>query len=168
MSWSNQIFTCPFQIDQLQSLEATISSPSLFCIGYCSFLILSKCKVVNFHYCSSDKYVTSEIVNMHSEIEGLHYFSNVYQLFQIVKFHYLKKFIYITEIVNAHYFRVHIHYFGSDLLITTTVVKFHYFTFREILSYNLLYILFTLFYTFLTVLKLSIYFLYIITLFYIY
>ena len=41
-----------------------------------------------------------------------------------MKFHYLKKFIYITEIVNAHYF-------GSDLLITTTVVKFHYFTFRE-------------------------------------
>ena len=49
-----------------------------------------------------------------------------------MKFHYLKKFIYITEIVNAHYFGVHIPYFGSDLLITTTVVKFHYFTFREI------------------------------------
>ena len=26
-------FTCPFQIDQSQSLEMTISSPSLFCIG---------------------------------------------------------------------------------------------------------------------------------------
>ena len=50
---------------------------------------------------------------------------------KIVKFHYLKKFIYITEIVNVHYFGVYIHYFGSDLLITTTVVKFHYFTFRE-------------------------------------
>ena len=48
-----------------------------------------------------------------------------------MKFHYLKKLIYITEIVNAHYFGVHIHYFGSDLLITSTVVKFHYFTFRE-------------------------------------
>ena len=48
-----------------------------------------------------------------------------------MKFHYLKKFIYITEIVNAHYFEGHIHYFGSDLLITTTIVKFHFFTFRE-------------------------------------
>ena len=28
-------FTCPFQIDQSQSLEVTISSPSLFCIGSC-------------------------------------------------------------------------------------------------------------------------------------
>ena len=27
-------FTCPFQIDQSQSLEVTISSPTLFCIGY--------------------------------------------------------------------------------------------------------------------------------------
>ena len=26
-------FTCPFQIDQSQSLEVTISIPSLFCIG---------------------------------------------------------------------------------------------------------------------------------------
>ena len=49
----------------------------------------------------------------------------------IVKFHYSKKFIYITKILNAHYIGVHIHYFGSDLLITTTIVKFHYFTFRE-------------------------------------
>ena len=55
----------------------------------------------------------------------------LYKLFQIVKFHYLKEFIYTTKIVNAHYFGVHIHYFGSDLLITTTIVKFHYFTFRE-------------------------------------
>ena len=55
---------------------------------------------------------------MHSEVVGIHYFSNVYQLFQIVQFHHLKRFIYITEIVNAHYFGVHIHYFGSDLLIT--------------------------------------------------
>ena len=47
---------------------------------------------------------------MHSEIVGIHY---------IVKFHYLKKLIYITKIVNAHYFGVYIHYFGSDLLITT-------------------------------------------------
>ena len=26
---------------------------------------------------------------MHSEIVGIHYFSNVYQLFQVVKFHYV-------------------------------------------------------------------------------
>ena len=25
---------------------------------------------------------------MHSEIVGIHYFNNIYQLFQIVKFHY--------------------------------------------------------------------------------
>ena len=50
---------------------------------------------------------------------------------KVVKFHYLKKFIYITEIVNAHYFGVHIHYFGSDLLITITIVKFYFFTCRE-------------------------------------
>ena len=59
---------------------------------------------------------------MHSEIVSIHYFSNVYKL--LVKFHYLKKLIYITEIVNAHYFGVHVHYFGSDLLLTTTIVKF--------------------------------------------
>ena len=57
-------------------------------------------------------------------------------MYVCVKFHYLKKLIYINEIVNAHYFGVHIHYFGSDLLITTTVVKFHYFTFREYTSVN--------------------------------
>ena len=48
---------------------------------------------------------------MHSEIVGIHYFINVYQLFQIVKFHYLH-----SEIVGIHYFGVHIHYFGSDPL----------------------------------------------------
>ena len=56
-----------------------------------------------------------------------------------MKFHYLKKLIYITEIVNAHYFGVHIHYFGSDLLITTTVVKFHDFTFRKYTIRNAVY-----------------------------
>ena len=30
---SQSNFICPFQIDQSQSLEVTISSPSLFCIG---------------------------------------------------------------------------------------------------------------------------------------
>ena len=70
---------------------------------------------MKFHYCSSDKYVTSEIVNTYSEIVGIRYFSNVYKLFQIVKFYYLEKLIYITEIVNAHYFR-------SDLLITISEV----------------------------------------------
>ena len=55
---------------------------------------------------------------------------------KVVKFHYLKKLIYITEIVNAHYFEVHIYYFGSDLFITTTIVKFRYFTFREKRSWS--------------------------------
>ena len=33
VSRANKIFTCPFQIDQSQSLEVTNSSPSLFCTG---------------------------------------------------------------------------------------------------------------------------------------
>ena len=34
---------------------------------------------------------TAEIVNMHSEIMGIHYFSIVYiKIFKIVKFRYLK------------------------------------------------------------------------------
>ena len=45
-------------------------------------------------------------MNVHSEIVGIHYFSNVYQLFQIVKFHYLKKFIvvYYLSLQNNDFF----------------------------------------------------------------
>ena len=66
---------------------------------------------------------------MHYEIVGIHYFSNVYTLYIT---EYYTETLYITEIVNAHYF-------GSDLLITTAVVKFHYFTFREYTYINRLF-----------------------------
>ena len=37
---------------------------------------------------------------MHSEIVGIHYFSNVYKLFQIVKFHYFTFREYIFQIMG--------------------------------------------------------------------